>query len=614
MTWDKVMKLRNRIRIFAVIFILALGMKYLPMAVYAAEVTAEESDMANDAEPDMDETQEPDNASETDKEDKTDVQDTGQNIPVTDIEISDHEEEVEVGKTINLTATALPANATESTITFRSSDINIATVTSAGEVKGISKGYVTIYVFAGSIIKEVNLTVKVKTTGININKEYLVMKPGTAFKLSVSVFPAESEQAVSYKSTNTSVAAVSGSGVVTAKQTGSSTIIVSNGDLSGAVSVIVNRDTESSVAEPAADSTDAENTSEQTFDENTDVSETPVISEQMLYELYTAGRSMKVTGDGYSIIIDGKKIINYKNELNTDIELERAGDCIKFNLNDGEYLCGEVTLHIDDVKGKYLYLYNNVKHKYELVSIEDMSGLNLSKPVKYMITAKPIREGGTAVRYILIAGGIGIIGLDNLEEKMKKNLKILMLQFAILIVGSGILDIMFDMPKWFELVVLGLLFYLVFFIIQIKGAMKNEREKVSSDGIAGARLCGILFSAVLFVFILGIYVYQIANIIMVSSGVIILIIERKKIKDFFFKNYWESRFWMVYIGCIFIIGGVFSVFAALDMAPCTELKGIYRIIGIIVFVCVILSTLPPNTLLAKFATYNFKNWEEIYKE
>ena len=92
MTWDKVMKLRNRIRIFAVIFILALGMEYLPMAVYAAEVTAEESGMANDAEPDMDETPEPDNASETDKEDKTDVQDTGQNIPVTDIEISDHEE------------------------------------------------------------------------------------------------------------------------------------------------------------------------------------------------------------------------------------------------------------------------------------------------------------------------------------------------------------------------------------------------------------------------------------------------------------------------------------------------------------------------------------------
>ena len=62
----------------------------------------------------------------------------------------------------------------------------------------------------------------------------------------------------------------------------------------------------------ATDSTDQ--LSEQTFDENTDVLQTPVISEQMLYELYTAGRSMKVTGDGYSIIIDGKKIVNYKNE------------------------------------------------------------------------------------------------------------------------------------------------------------------------------------------------------------------------------------------------------------------------------------------------------------
>ena len=38
-----------------------------------------------------------------------------------------------------------------------------------------------------------------------------------------------------------------------------------------------------------------------------------------------------------------------------------------------------------------------------------MSGLNLSTPGEYMITEKPIREGNAAVRYILIAGGIGII-------------------------------------------------------------------------------------------------------------------------------------------------------------------------------------------------------------
>ena len=50
-----------------------------------------------------------------------------------------------------------------------------------------------------------------------------------------------------------------------------------------------------------------------------------------------------------------------------------------------------------------IHIYNNVKHKYELVSTKDMSGLNLSTPGKYMITAKPIREGRTAVRYIPVS-------------------------------------------------------------------------------------------------------------------------------------------------------------------------------------------------------------------
>ena len=29
-------------------------------------------------------------------------------------------------------------------------------------------------------------------------------------------------------------------------------------------------------------------------------------------------------------------------------------------------MCGEIAIHIDDISGKYLYLYNNVKHKYIL--------------------------------------------------------------------------------------------------------------------------------------------------------------------------------------------------------------------------------------------------------
>ena len=60
--------------------------------------------MANDAEPDMDETPETDNASETanasetDKEDKTDVHDMAQNIPVTAVSYTHLERILQVGK------------------------------------------------------------------------------------------------------------------------------------------------------------------------------------------------------------------------------------------------------------------------------------------------------------------------------------------------------------------------------------------------------------------------------------------------------------------------------------------------------------------------------------
>ena len=66
------------------------------------------------------------------------------------------------------------------------------------------------------------------------------------------------------------------------------------------------------------------------------------------------------------------------------------------------------------------------------------------------------------------------------------------------------------------------------------------------------------------------------------------------------------------VGIAFIICGVFSVFACLDIAPCTELCGVYRAIGIIVWILVILWTLPPDTWLARFATNNYKRYEDNY--
>ena len=84
---------------------------------------------------------------------------------------------------------------------------------------------------------------------------------------------------------------------------------------------------------------------------------------------------------------------------------------------------------------------------------------------------------------------------------MKKNLKILFIQLCVLAIGSFIGEAVFGLPKWLGLVIAGLMFYLVFFIIQIKGAMSNIKDEVSSDGIAGARICGVFISAILLAFI-----------------------------------------------------------------------------------------------------------------
>ena len=76
---------------------------------------------------------------------------------------------------------------------------------------------------------------------------------------------------------------------------------------------------------------------------------------------------------------------------------------------------------------------------------------------------------------------------------MKKNLKILFIQLCVLAIGCFIGEAVFGLPKWLGLVIAGLMFYLVFFIIQIKGAMSNIKDEVSSDGIAGAEYAESLF-------------------------------------------------------------------------------------------------------------------------
>ena len=329
-------------------------------------------------------------------------------VAVKDIEFSDHEDKLAVGETMSLTATVLPADATEATVSFKSSDASIATVNSSGEVKGIKKGSVTIIATAGSVSRKVSLSVYVKTTGIDVSKEYLVLKPGDEAGLNAKAQPEEAAQELTYRSSDASVAKVDEKGMVTACGLGNAAILVTNGDMTISVSVIVGKEEEGT--ESASEvGTEKANEQRESYDEILLVSECPVITEEMLTYYYQDQSRVCIQGDGYSILLDGGEIVNTQNCLITDLQLTAEKDGISFVLNNSEYLPGPVTICLEDVEGKYLYLYNEAKNRYERIKADDLSAIKLTTAGKYLITDRKQRGTDWVIVVTVICGTVAVI-------------------------------------------------------------------------------------------------------------------------------------------------------------------------------------------------------------
>lgn len=329
---------------------------------------------------------------------------TETNIEVTEIEIADYEKELNVGTTMTLTATVLPGNATDTTVTYTSSNADIATVNSNGEIKGISSGNVIITLTAGNYSKNVEINVKVGTNQIELNSTYVVLKKGETYQITGKAKPDDANQMFSFKSHNGEVANVSETGLVTAKSIGNTTIVVSNGDLSNAVTVIVNDNVqEKNIAEPhqaqTVDLTAVEKTILEML-EREDVSlkelnreDISVLTSVVLQKLYETKKSIKINGSGYSIIVGGEDIVNIQNELSTLIEFDKKDNGIYFVINDKNNLPGMIQLQYEEAKKyKNIYLYNEAKKKYEKLNIHDMTNLNIDKAGMYLLTNKDLNK------------------------------------------------------------------------------------------------------------------------------------------------------------------------------------------------------------------------------
>lgn len=149
--------------------------------------------------------------------------------PVTSMYISKTSAAVYMGEALTLKANVLPADANNQSFTWSSSDTSVATV-SGGKVTPKKVGTAVITAKSENGKKATcTVTVKQHVTGISVDKTALSLESGATATLKVTVNPANAtEKGYTFTSSNTGIATVSASGVITAKAPGTATVTVTS--------------------------------------------------------------------------------------------------------------------------------------------------------------------------------------------------------------------------------------------------------------------------------------------------------------------------------------------------------------------------------------------------
>ncbi|MBP5506050.1 MAG: Ig-like domain-containing protein [Bacteroidales bacterium] len=163
--------------------------------------------------------------------------------PATGITLDHNDLFLTEGESAVLTVTITPADADEQTVTWKSSDPNVATVDENGKVTAKAEGSATITATCGDLVANCQVTVDkliVPVESVSLNKTDLNLTEGESFDLVATVNPEiATDKTVSWKSSNDKVAEVDANGKVTAKQAGEAFITAKAGEKSAVCKVTV---------------------------------------------------------------------------------------------------------------------------------------------------------------------------------------------------------------------------------------------------------------------------------------------------------------------------------------------------------------------------------------
>ena len=139
--------------------------------------------------------------------------------PVTGVTLEPKEKSIDVGETYPLTATVKPSNATDKSVTWKSSNTKIATVSSKGVVTAKKGGKATITVTTndGGFKATSTITVIVHADRIAFEFDELTMSDGMTDKLVPVFYPKDTtDQRVTFKSSDTEKVLVQEDGTIIA--------------------------------------------------------------------------------------------------------------------------------------------------------------------------------------------------------------------------------------------------------------------------------------------------------------------------------------------------------------------------------------------------------------
>ena len=144
------------------------------------------------------------------------------------------------GETMTLTATVEPEGATDQSVTWISSNEDVATVDGSGKVQAVASGNATITATANDgsgVSASCDVTVEkavVKVTKITLSQTTATLTEGETMTFTATIAPEDAtDKSITWSSSNTSVASVDNKGKVTAKASGNATITATANDGSG---------------------------------------------------------------------------------------------------------------------------------------------------------------------------------------------------------------------------------------------------------------------------------------------------------------------------------------------------------------------------------------------